>query len=224
MKLNISVTGVIARLLVVMSTCGVIITPAVAQDLVDPVSQISTPVAGGPAGSSITVTGTASDNVAVDRVVIAIRNLSAVPPTDTFTLAVGANNWSHTFTPSTPGTYRVAAIAVDASGNRQTTYNGTTFNVTAAGSVADLVPPNSQISTPIGDGSVGSSMTISGSATDDVSVDRVVVAIRNLTTNSSDVFAIANGATSWSHSFTPAASGIYRVCLLYTSPSPRDRG
>lgn len=75
-----------------------------------------------------------------------------------------------------PGNYRLATFAIDSSGNIQNTYNGVKFKI--AGS--DTTKPTSQIARPAQGTVQSESVEMSGSASDDVQVARVMLSIKNL--------------------------------------------
>lgn len=89
-----------------------------------PMVAITTPTDGSALEQSITVTGAASDNVAVTRVEVLVDDGDPVT-------ASGTSDWSHPLDVSglAPGEHTVTAVATDPSGNHGTT--SVAFSVTA---------------------------------------------------------------------------------------------
>lgn len=204
----------------------------VGSDTTRPTSQISSPTAGSAQSANVTMTGTATDNAQIDRVMLSIRNLdsqqnwngSGFQSGEFRVQASGTSNWSYSFSPGVPGNYRLAAFAVDTSGNIQNTYNGVRFVIQSS----DTVRPVSTISSPAPGAAPGATVAMSGTATDNVLVDRVMLSIRNLDIGQnwngsgyqSGEFRIqANGTANWSYNFTPTVAGNYRVAAFAVDSS-----
>src|SRR4029077_20358047 len=89
-------------------------------DTTPPRSTITSPAPGTTvtAGSQVTVSGTAQDSGGgvVGGVEVSVDGGATWPP------AVGRENWSYVFTPSTSGTLTVQSRAVDDSGNLEVAY------------------------------------------------------------------------------------------------------
>src|SRR4029077_2495589 len=89
-------------------------------DTTPPRSTITSPAPGTTvtAGSQVTVSGTAQDfgGGVVGGVEVSVDGGATWPP------AVGRENWSYVFTPSTSGTLTVQSRAVDDSGNLEVAY------------------------------------------------------------------------------------------------------
>jgi DNA-binding beta-propeller fold protein YncE len=217
-----------------------------AGDRLPPQTSVTAPAwdAALPAGP-VQIRGSAGDNVGVAVVEVAIqdRNTSRWfnPGTGSFatqqtwiptTLAApGAleTTWSATFAGAAAGTGSYVAIARgrDAAGNVETDAPYTRFTV--EGGSVDTTPPDTTISLPNNAVVPLGPLTFTGTATDDVGVTNVQVAIRNRTTlqywtGTSWVASIRwlNGATlgtpggtstTWSFGWTPAAAGPYAVTV-----------
>ena len=129
--------------------------------------------------SASTISGTASDGngVGLNRVEVAIRNSSSEHWNGTsFTNAYARQqatlqsngDWSYTISPALdPGSYVATSFAFDNAGNAQASPFSSKFFL-----VGDSVRPTSVISST-------SATTISGTAADNIAVDRVELAIRN---------------------------------------------
>ena len=131
--------------------------------------------------SASTISGTASDGngVGLNRVEVAIRDFSSPPRHwngTSFTNAYARQqatlqsngDWSYTISPALdPGRYVATSFAFDNAGNAQASPFSSKFFL-----VGDSVRPTSVISST-------SATTISGTAADNIAVDRVELAIRN---------------------------------------------
>lgn len=145
--------------------------------------------------SAVTMAGTASDDINIDRVAITLRNNTTgnwLQPNGTFaaTSAVvpatlvndnGATTGWQLAATLPNGGYTLTATAFDTSGNPDATPATRSFTVTVGGS--DTVNPNGTITVPTSaqvfpPGQVA----MSGTATDDRDVARVAVAVRNTQT------------------------------------------
>ena len=206
-------------------------------DTTDPDQTVVTSPAGGSSGPSpLTITGTASDNVGVTEVRVAIRlnptttwwNGSSFG-TYTYVLATLDNpggtttGWSYTFAPPASGSFGLQTRAVDAAANVGANSTWRSFSVSTGGPSDTTNPGQAVVTSPAGGSSTSTTVTIEGTATDDVGVTLVRVAIRlNPTTtwwNGSSfgpytyVFATLDNpggtSTGWSYTFTPPSTGNY---------------
>ncbi|HEX6845143.1 MAG TPA: Ig-like domain-containing protein [Actinomycetota bacterium] len=197
-----------------------------------------------PAGA-VTIAGNAGDNVGVAGVDLAIQDRNTLrwfnPSTGSFATqptwfpaglaAPGAveTTWNYPFTGSAAGTGSYTAIARgrDAAGNVETDAPFTRFTV--QGGSSDTTPPETTIALannqvlPLGP------ITFSGTASDDVGVANVQVAIRNRTSlqywngtswvtpvtwlNGAALGTPGGATTTWSFGWTPAATGPYAVTV-----------
>ncbi len=185
----------------------------------------------------ISLAGTATDNVGVDRVELIIRDRVTGDYWNGITNTWGsftrfpANlngagtpsaSFDYQFNPSSgSGQYRARAFAIDTSDNQDNTAPNLQFQVDD--SVADNTPPSVSISSPGADATVGLPVTIGGQATDNVGVDHIDVIIRDLDTGlwwnpasgawgSFNRFSIAVDApgaatTGWDMTFDPPTPG-----------------
>ncbi len=128
--------------------------------------------------SSTVITGTANDNIQLDRVELAIRNTAPqfwngsalVNGYRRVSVSPQSNgNWAYNFGSELPlGQYYVTAIAFDTAGNAQQPFTTKGFTVT----IEDSIRPTSTISTATG-------TAINGTAADNIAVASVQLAIRN---------------------------------------------
>src|SRR5207248_1805271 len=144
----------------VITSAGVGVT--VFNDLTPPTVAITAPAAGTTVGGTVAVSASATDNVGVGGVQFKLdganlgAELTAAPYAVTWDTKAAANS-AHTLT----------AVARDAAGNVTTSaaVSVTVFN--------DLTPPTVAITAPAAGSTVGGTLTVSASATDDVGVSGV---------------------------------------------------
>ena len=156
---------------------------ALTVDTVNPTVAITSPADGATLDStSVVVSGTASDNVAVEMVELSLDGTNYV-------LATGTTSWSGTLTLA-EGPNTIFARATDTAGN--------TVTVSIAATV-DTVSPTISITSPA-DGSAlpSTSVTVSGTASDDVAVAKVELSTDGTT------WILAAGTAPWSGTLTLA--------------------
>ncbi|NNL46840.1 MAG: DUF11 domain-containing protein, partial [Acidimicrobiia bacterium] len=148
-------------------------------DLIAPTVQITEPAHGatGVDGSALTVSGTAGDDVAVDRVMLHVKNLDTGQSwtgsewVDAWVWfeASGTDVWSYAFGVGVAdGHYQALAWSFDTS-SKISAFSQSVFTV---GTVSDVDPPTVEITDPAhgATGVDGSALTVSGTAGDDVAV------------------------------------------------------
>ncbi len=172
-----------------------LIRPALA-DTTDPDSVTTAPANGDVLTSTdVTIEGTATDNVGVAKMVVALRNRDTGGWLRTDGTS-GAFQW-HDATVDTPGAattdwsyqitlsearWLIVARAEDTSGNRDQIRVPTFITIEA--SVTDTEDPNGEVSEPADREIVsGPSVSLVGTATDDTGVSSARVVVKNRTTN-----------------------------------------
>jgi hypothetical protein len=185
-------------------------------DTTKPTATITSPVAKSTVGSPVTIAGTATDDVAVDHVNIAIKDNTTggtnsgkwLQADGSFGTAVynapttlsnpGSPSTSWSLPVSLPNSkYLVQVTVADTSGNTPTTKPNTTFTVDST-TGTDTGPPTVAVTSPANNAKVsGQPFTITGTASDDTSVKKAAVAIRDNTTS---LYLQANG--TWGSTFT----------------------
>ncbi|MBL9157086.1 MAG: peptidoglycan DD-metalloendopeptidase family protein [Verrucomicrobiales bacterium] len=173
-------------------------------DTTAPSLSISSPSNGAVfSGSAITMTGTASDNFGVSQVHYRVNS-------GTWFVASGSTSWSASVTLS-PGSNVVEAMALDTSGNPSTIASRTvTYNP------SDTTTPTLTITSPTnGAAFSGSTITMTGTASDNVGVSQVHYRVN------SGTWFVASGSTSWSASVTLSpGSNVVEAMALDTSGNP----
>jgi hypothetical protein len=177
-----------------------------APDTTGPVVSISAPASGAAVSGTVTVSGTAADNTAVAKVEVAVDG-------GVFQPVSGTGNWSHPLDTTTyaGGGHTITARATDTSGNMATT----SVTVTVSNVVADTTVPTLSITAPVAEGVVSGTVTVAGTAADDMAVARVEVAVDG------GAFRAASGTDSWSSSFdtTAHADGAHTITARATDTS-----
>lgn len=159
-------------------------------DTTPPAVSITTPAAGATVSGSVSVSGSASDNVSVAKVEVQVDG-------GALQLAMGTSNWTVSIATASyaNGSHTIAAKATDTSGNVSTA----SLTVTVNNSSPDTTPPSVSISAPASGATVSGMFSVAGSAADNVSVARVDVQV------DSGPFQTASGTTSWSSSIDTTA-------------------
>ena len=209
-----------------------------------PETQLAAPTNGSSVSAvPVDINGSATDDTSVGSVRLTIRNgagqywnggsFQAGAITVNATLATPATpstTWSYAFYPPGSGQYSVAAAAVDGSGATDPTPSSSTFTQTG---LTDSVEPSAAITSPVHQGTAtAGSVTLAGTATDNVGVTRVEVSIQNRTTSQffngsawstgfkwitappATLASPGASSTTWTYAFTtqsPAPAAGYRV-------------
>jgi DNA-binding beta-propeller fold protein YncE len=162
-------------------------------DTTGPTTALSTPTAGQslPFGAA-TLTGTAADDASgASAVRVSVQdtttsqwwNGSGWQATTTFVLATldlpggASTGWSYTFNPGVAGSYAFQARALDGSNNLGTSTALRSFTIQPP--YVDTTAPTTVLTTPTNNASYASPVSITGTASDDVGVTQVRIAIRN---------------------------------------------
>jgi N,N-dimethylformamidase beta subunit-like, C-terminal/Domain of unknown function (DUF4082)/Bacterial Ig domain len=133
---------------------GLIATTA-STDAAAPASTITTPIAGTnvPMGQALTITGTANDagGGVIGGVEVSVDGGATWRP------ANGRENWTFSWTPSTPGSVTIQTRAADDTGNLETPGGGVTVTVgDTTGTCPCTIWPSSAVPTIISDSDTGS--------------------------------------------------------------------
>jgi len=150
---------------------------ATVPDETNPTISISSPASGAIlASQSVTVTGTATDNIALDKVEISADGANWIP-------AVGTTSWSGVLT-LPEGSNTIRARATDTFGNQAVTTTTVTVDVTSP-----TVTSSSPESLPL---CTSTTVSVTGTATDNSAVERVELSADGVN------WVEADGTTSWS--------------------------
>src|SRR5204863_494655 len=170
-------------------------------DTTPPTVAITSPANGATVSNTITVTATASDNVAVAGVQFMVDgvNLGAEDRASPYSVS-----WNTTTVAN--GSHSLTAVARDSAGN-QTTSNAVTVTV----SNADTTPPTVTITSPANGATVSNTITVTATASDNVVVAGVQFMVDGVNLGAEDTTSpysvswntttVANG----SHSLTAVA-------------------
>ena len=191
----------------------------IAPDLIQPTVAITDPTQSSYKNSLAVISGTASDNVFVSSVTIAIFDLNNPPnywngsawQASKFWLdsIVYQSSWVCTSIPawSDSGQYQIEAKAIDSSANWTTAYSTITFNF-------DITAPSSTVISPSNGSTISTLQTISGTAYDNTSLDYVELTIQRLSdglywnggTWGANAWLPTNGGSPWTYSNLSSAS------------------
>ena len=193
--------------------------PVVEIDETAPTVTLDSSELGAFVSSPVNITGTADDDIQVQHVELTLTNSDSQYFNGTSfqsdyirVNASGTSAWSRTFSLD-PGTYSVTSVAFDTSNN----WGATAPTLFTVGSKDDTVPTVTLL-TPAHGSQVFSSIEFTGSAEDDVKVQRVELAIVNSdgqyfngTTFQTDYFRMSTtGTSAWTQTIT-LNPGIYQV-------------
>jgi hypothetical protein len=172
-------------------------------DTSPPSMAISAPAAGSSVSGTVAVTGTASDDVAVTAVEVALDGGTWVPATGT-----SAWSWSWNTTSVPNGSHTITARARDGAGNMTTATRG----VSVSNVAADTTPPAVSITTPSSGSTVSGAVSVTGAADDASGVATVEVSVDGAP------YATASGTTSWSWSWgtTSLTNGTHTISARAT--------
>jgi Bacterial Ig domain len=162
----------------------------VVADTAAPSVTMTTPSAGTTVGGSVTLTGSAADDVAVSRVDVSVDS-------GAWRSATGTTTWSAVVDTSSlsDGLHTFFARATDAAGNTATT----SVAVTVKNTVLDSTPPTITFAAPKSGSTVSGVVTVSGSASDNVGLSALDVQVDG------GAWQAASGKASWSYAWDTAA-------------------
>ena len=197
--LNSSLVPSIGRIIRIPGTAT---TPPPTADTTIPNVAITSPASDAnlPPGS-VTVTGTASDNVGVRDVRVRVDSGSYVTATTTNNWA----NWTVTFNITALGTHTLTANVRDATGNFRTA--GRSITISSSSGTTDTTPPGLMITSPAANTTVSSPIPVRGTASDNVGVRDVRVRIDSGTYQTATT---TNAWANWSINIA-AAPGSRRI-------------
>ena len=190
--MKISGSGQI-RIAYATNQSSVMFARTVTTDDTMPTISILSPANGATVSGTVNITGTAADDQSVPFTSIQIDN-------GAFIGANGNGNWSYSLNTVqfVNGDHTVTARSSDANGNLAST--SITVNVQNVGGQTDIVAPTISILSPATGSTVSSTITISGTAADNVQLVSVAVSVDN------GAFVNASGTGTWS--FTLNTTGL----------------
>lgn len=161
--------------------------PLTATDTADPTVSVDTPTENSVHGSTVTISGTATDDVSVVKVHVALydrdRDLwlrgdgswGAWQKLNAPLASAGAASTAYSFSRTLPdGRFKANVWAVDGAGKDTTPRVTRRFEVDT---VIDLEDPTVAITNPAPDSTIGPAVVVDGVASDDVAVDHVYLAV-----------------------------------------------
>jgi len=178
-----------------------------------PTISIASPSSGSTVSGPVSVSGSASDNgTSVASVQVSVDG-------GTYQRATGTTSWSFPLNSASypDGTHTIAAKATDSSGSTAVTTNTVTFNNTPTPTTPppDTSPPSVAIAAPAPGSTVSGTVSVSGSAADNISVAAVPVSLDG------GPYQAAQGTSSWSYSLdtTMLAAGSHTLSARATDTS-----
>jgi hypothetical protein len=175
-------------------------------DTTAPTVAFSTPGSGTTVAGSVTLSGTAGDNVALAAVDTSVDG-------GPWTRASGTTSWSRALDTTSygNGSHTLAARATDTSGNTRTT----SIAVTVANPVPDTSAPVVVIAAPSSGTTVSGTVAVSGSAGDNVALARVETSVDG------GSWQTASGTSAWSWTWNTASlpDGTHTVSARSTDSS-----
>jgi Bacterial Ig domain/Glycosyl hydrolase family 26 len=198
-----------ARLIGLVMVCcafGLFAEAGQAADTQNPKVAIVTPVVGATIAGTVTVSGSASDNVSLAKVELRVD-------TKPYQLVSGKKAWTFALntTAYANGGHTLTARATDSSGTKAWASVG----VTIGNGAVDSEVPTVAISTPAAGATIAGTSTVSGSASDNVSVAKVELQV------DSNPYQLASGTTAWAFALntTAYANGSHTLRVRATDSS-----
>ncbi|MFC1843314.1 Ig-like domain-containing protein [Thermodesulfobacteriota bacterium] len=176
-------------------------------DTVEPTSTITAPTNGAELGGGdfpYTITGTATDNVAVSTVQVSINGGAWQTTTITSGAGTPSANWEYTWTLPADGSYTIQSRATDSSSNVETPSAGISVTVDATDPSSSIIAPTDGATLNIAS---PDPYTISGSASDTGGGTVTLVEV-NIAGGG---WQTATGTTSWTYPWTLPADGSYTI-------------
>lgn len=155
-----------------------------------PTVTIAAPTAGATLAGSVTVSGGAADTVALAKVELAVDGGS-------YQAAQGTSSWSYPLdtTKLANGSHALAVRVTDTAGATASA----SVPVSVSNTVADTSPPKVAISAPAVGATVSGSVTVSGTAADNVALAEVELSVDG------GAYQLASGTGSWSFGLSTTA-------------------
>ncbi len=176
--------------------------PPIAPDTTPPAVALTAPANGATVSGTVTLTATATDNVAVTGVQF---QLDGVTLAGTPTVAGSTYTLSWNSKTAANGTHTLAAIASDAAGNTATS----SVSVTVAN---DSTPPTVTMTSPTDGSSITGTVSVSANASDNVGIAGVQFQLDGK--NLGGVITGAGPAYSFSWDTTAAANGPHTLAAI----------
>jgi hypothetical protein len=180
-----------------------------ASDVTPPSVVIKTPAGSAVVRGTLTVAGTASDNVGVAKVEVSVDG-------GPYRLAQGTATWGLALdtTVFADGSHTIVTRASDAAGNRVTAK----VSVTSDNVPDDLASPRVALVSPVDGATVSGTLTVAGTASDDVGVAKVEVSVDG------GPYRLAQSTGSWSLALdtTVYADGSHTITAKATDAAGRS--
>jgi hypothetical protein len=175
-------------------------------DTTAPTVSIGSPATGSTVSGTVAVQGSAADNASLAAVDVSVDGGAWQRATGT-----AAWTWSWPTSSVADGTHMLTARATDAAGNTSTA----STSVTVRNAQADTTAPTVSISSPSSGAGVAGTVTVAGTAADNVSVAAVTVAVDG------GAWQSASGGASWRWTWDTSAlpDGTHTIAVRATDSS-----
>jgi hypothetical protein len=177
------------------------------KDTTPPTVSMTAPANGATVSNTVTVSATASDNVAVASVQFQLDNANVGTA-----ILIAPYTYSWDTTKSTNGTHTLRAIATDTSSNSTTSASVT---VTVNNTTKDTTPPTVSMTAPANGATVSNTVTVSANASDNVAVASVQFQLDNANIGAADT--VAPYTYSWDT--TKSTNGSHTLRAIATDTS-----
>jgi hypothetical protein len=173
---------------------------------------ITAPGNGDTVSGAVAISGTASDDNQVEQVQIIITDQSGSRVAGG--TASGTQSWSYTWNTvnAANGHYNIQAIAVDNFGKESDGFNTAVVVENSTGD--DTESPNLTISSPANNATVSGTVTIGGTASDNVGIEQIRLMISGSDTSARKTVYPDISGTSWSYDWNTEEESNGR-CIIY---------
>ena len=166
-------------------------------DTTSPTTSISAPAANATVSGTVTVSASATDNVAVRKVEILVNGVVK------YSATAAPYSFSWDTTAATNGVYTVISKAYDAAGN---VGQSSSISVTVNNPVPDKAAPSVSVTAPANNATVSGTVSVSASATDNVAVSKVEILVNGVVT-----YTATAAPYSFSWDTTATTNGVYTL-------------
>ena len=222
-------------------------------DAAAPTGTVTAPTNGASVQSPVSITGTADDDVAVAQVRLGIKRAStgewwngstwqgswATVEADLASPGAASTTWSYTFDAPATGDYGFATMITDTAGKSASGADkpGWVSFTVADEIVTDDASPSGTVTAPANGALVGSPVSITGTADDDVAVAQVRLGIKRASTGEwwngstwqgswatveADLASPGAASTTWSYTFDAPATGDYGFATMITDTAGKS--
>ena len=177
-------------------------------DTVSPTVSVSSPFSGQTIAGTISVQGTAMDNVGVTKVELDVDGTAVATTTVTAALSVPFS-FSWNSGTKTNGAHTVAVRAFDAANN----VGSASVSVNVSNATPDTTTPKVSITAPVSGATVSSTISVQGTATDNVGVTKIELEVDGVVVTTTTVTAATSVPFSFSWNSTTKPNGSHTLSV-----------